>query len=306
MFLLIFNQLLKMIFIMLIAVICFKIKLITQEGNRNLSNLLLMVINPCVILTVYQTDYEPRLVKGLLISFAAAFAAHFIGIMIARLFIPSKNNENYAIERFASVYSNCGFIGIPLINSVLGAEGVFYLTAYMTVFNLLAWTHGLTLLSKRFELKKIKEGLLSPMIISSFIAMILFFAQIRIPSVILDSMDYIADMNTPVAMLVAGFSLAQTDIRKILTNLRIYWISFIKLLAVPMVVLLFLWIFHVDYTIAYMTLIAAACPTSATTTMLCIRYHHNYQYASELFSFTTILSLITIPIVTAAASFLFA
>ena len=304
MFLLIFNQLLKMLFIMLTAVICFKIKLVTQEGNRCLSNLLLMVINPCVILTVYQTDYDARLVKGLLISFAAAFAAHLIGIVIARVLIVQKNNENYAIERFASVYSNCGFIGIPLINSVLGSEGVFYLTAYLTVFNVLAWTHGLTLLSKKFELKKIKEGLLSPMVICSLAARALFFARIRIPGVLLDSMEYIADMNTPVAMLVAGFSLAQTDMKKIITNLRIYWVSAVKLLIVPLTVLLFLWFSRVDYTVAYMILIAAACPTSATTTMLCIRYHHNYKYASEIFSFTTVLSIITIPIVALAASFL--
>ncbi|MDO4306245.1 MAG: AEC family transporter [Eubacteriales bacterium] len=304
MFVLIFNQLLKMLFIMLLAVICFKIGLINQEGNRNLSNLLLMVINPCVILTVYQTDYDPRLARGLLISFAAAFAAHIIAIAVARLMIPSKNNENYAIDRFAAVYSNCGFIGIPLINSVLGSEGVFYLTAYMTVFNLLAWTHGLTLLSRKFELKRLKEGLLSPMVVASLIAVVLFFVQLRIPGVILDSMEYVADMNTPVAMLVAGFSLAQTDIRKIMTNLRIYWVSIVKLLLVPLAVLVFLWVLKLDYTVAYTTLIAAACPTSATTTMLCIRFNHNYKYASEIFSFTTVLSIITIPLVTLAASFL--
>lgn len=289
---------------MLIAVLCFRIRLITQEGSRNLSNLLLMVINPCVILSVYQTDYDARLVKGLLISFGTAIAAHLIAIVISQILIPKKNNENYAIERFASIYSNCGFIGIPLINSVLGSEGVFYLTAYITVFNFLAWTHGLTLLSKNFDFKKLKEGLLSPMVIFSLIAMILFFAQIRIPNVLLDSINYIADMNTPAAMLVAGFSLAQTDIKKIITNLRLFWVSFAKLLVVPLAVLLFLWIFHLDYTVAYMTLIAAACPTSATTTMLCIRYKHDYKYASKIFSFTTILSIITIPLVALAASFL--
>lgn len=304
MFVLIFNQLLKMLFIMLLAVLCFRIGLVNQEGNRNLSNLLLMVVNPCVILTVYQTDYEPRLAKGLLLSFAAALAAHIIGIVVARLLIPKKGNENYAIDRFAAVYSNCGFIGIPLINSVLGSEGVFYLTAYMTVFNLLAWTHGLTLLSKKFDLKRFREGLLSPMVVASLTAVILFFTQLRIPGVLLDSMNYVADMNTPMAMLVAGFSLAQTDLKKTFSNLRIYWVSIVKLLIVPLVVLLFLWRFPLDYTVAYTILIAAACPTSTTTTMLCIRFHHNYRYASEIFSFTTVLSILSIPLITLAAAFL--
>lgn len=303
MFLLIFNQLLKMLFIMLLAVICFKIGLINQEGNRNLSNLLLMVINPCVILTVYQTDYEPRLVKGLLISFAAAVIAHILAIAIARVLIRAKDNRNYAIERFAAVYSNCGFIGIPLINSVLGSEGVFYLTAYMTVFNILAWTHGLTLLTKKFNPKCLKEGILSPIVLATLAAMALFFAQIRIPDVLLDSMTYVADMNTPVAMMIAGFSLAQTDLKKTFTHVRLYWVSFVKLLAVPFAVLIFLGFFHLDYTVAYTTLIAAACPVSATTTMMCIRLNDNYTYASEIFSFTTVLSIVTIPLVAFAASF---
>ncbi|MGN8631199.1 AEC family transporter [Blautia sp. HCP3S3_G3] len=303
MFLLIFNQLLKMLFIMLLAVICFKIGLINQEGNRNLSNLLLMVINPCVILTVYQTDYEPRLVKGLLISFAAAVIAHILAIAIARVLIRAKDNRNYAIERFAAVYSNCGFIGIPLINSVLGSEGVFYLTAYMTVFNILAWTHGLTLLTKKFDPKCLKEGILSPIVLATLAAMALFFAQIRIPDVLLDSMTYVADMNTPVAMMIAGFSLAQTDLKKTFTHVRLYWVSFVKLLAVPFAVLIFLGFFHLDYTVAYTTLIAAACPVSATTTMMCIRLNDNYTYASEIFSFTTVLSIVTIPLVAFAASF---
>ena len=303
MFLLIFNQLLKMLFIMLLAVICFKIGLINQEGNRNLSNLLLMVINPCVILTVYQTDYEPRLVKGLLISFAAAVIAHILAIAIARVLIRAKDNRNYAIERFAAVYSNCGFIGIPLINSVLGSEGVFYLTAYMTVFNILAWTHGLTLLTKKFDPKCLKEGILSPIVLATLDAMALFFAQIRIPDVLLDSMTYVADMNTPVAMMIAGFSLAQTDLKKTFTHVRLYWVSFVKLLAVPFAVLIFLGFFHLDYTVAYTTLIAAACPVSATTTMMCIRLNDNYTYASEIFSFTTVLSIVTIPLVAFAASF---
>lgn len=156
-----------------------------------------MVVNPCLIITVYQTDYDARLVKGLLLSFVAAFAAHFIGILIARFLISEKNNENFAIDRFGAVYSNCGFIGIPLINSVLGSEGVFYLTAYITVFNHLTWTHGLGLLEGSFHLKRLKEGLRAPMVIATLAAALLFFAQIRLPDVLLDSMTYIADMNTP-------------------------------------------------------------------------------------------------------------
>ena len=92
MFTLIFSQLMKMFFIMLLAFVCYRIKLIGQEGNRAVSNLLLLVVNPCVILTVYQTEYDARLVHGLLLAFAAACATPLLAILAANLFVPPQDN----------------------------------------------------------------------------------------------------------------------------------------------------------------------------------------------------------------------
>lgn len=303
MFILIFNQLMKMFCILMLGFICYKIKLLNQEGNRNLSNLLLMVVNPCLIITTYQTNYDAKLVYGLLIAFAAAFTAHLIAIFIARICIGRKKNADYVLERFGTVYSNCGFMGIPLINSVLGSEGVFYLTAYMTVFNVLSWTHGLILLEGKFTPARLKEGMTSPLVLGTAVGMLLFFVQFRLPEILLDSMGYIANMNTPLAMIIAGLSVAQADLKKIFTNLRIYWTCFLKLIAVPLAVLAFLVIFKVNYNIAYTILIASACPTATTLTMMAIRFNKNYKYASEIFAISTILSIITIPLVAFAAGF---
>lgn len=303
MFLLILNQLLKMLFIMILAFICYRIKLINQEGNKNFSDLLLMVVNPCVILSVYQMDYDPEMVRSLLVAFAAAIIAHVIGILIAHFIIPEQNNPDYAVERFSAVYSNCGFIGIPLINSVLGSQGVFFLTAYMTVFNILCWTHGLSLLNGKFTAKRLKEGLLSPLLILTVVSLIMYLVQIRIPDTLLDAIEYVADMNTPLAMMIAGFSVAQSDFKKIFTNIRVYWVSLIKLIIIPLAVLLFLVLAGTDQEIAYTTLIAAACPTGATVSMMAIRYDKNYKYASEIFSVTTILCIITIPLIVLIAQF---
>lgn len=303
MFILIFNQLLKMLCILVLGFICYRIKLLNQEGNRNLSNLLLMVVNPCLIITTYQTDYNAALVRGLLIAFAAAFTAHLIAIFIARICVGEKGNADYALERFGAVYSNCGFMGIPLIYSVLGSEGVFYLTAYMTIFNILTWTHGLILLDGKFTPMRFKEGVTSPLVIGTAVGILLFFLQIKLPEVLLDSMEYIADINTPLAMIIAGLSVAQADLKKILTNLRTYWICTLKLLVVPLAVLFFLVLFNVEYKVAYTVLIASACPTATTLTMMAIRFNKNYKYASEIFAISTVLSIVTIPLVTFVAGF---
>ncbi len=303
MFILIFNQLIKMLFILILAFICYRIKLLNQEGNRNLSNLLLMIVNPCLIITTYQTDYDAKLVRGLLLAFVAALAAHLIGILIARISIRQNGNADYAIDRFSSVYANCGFMGIPLIYSVLGSEGVFYLTAYLTVFNILSWTHGLALLEGQFSLARLKEGLTSPMVIGTAVGVLLFFLQIRLPEVLLDSMNYVSNMNTPLAMIIAGLSVAQADFKKIFSNFQIYWVSILKLILFPLAVLLFLVGFKIEYTVAYTILIASACPTATTLTMMAIRFQKNYKYASEIFAFSTVLSLVTIPFVTFIAGF---
>lgn len=303
MFTLILNQLMKMLFIMILAFICYRLHIINQEGNKNLSSLLLMVVNPCLIITVFQTDYDPALVRGLLAAFAAAVLAHVAGFLIAHFLIPEKGNPEFALERFGAAYSNCGFIGIPLINSVLGSKGVFFLTAYMTVFNILSWTHGLMLLTGKLSSKRLKEGLLAPIVVCTIIGAILFFLQIRIPSPVIDSMDYIADMNTPLAMMIAGFSVAQADLKKIFSHFRICRVCLLKLIVMPLAVLAFLAILPIDRDVAYTTLVAAACPTATTLTMMSIRFGRNYTYASEIFSLSTVLSVVTIPAVTYVAGF---
>lgn len=295
MFILIFEQLLKMFFIMLLAFVCYKIKLVDQNGNKTVSNLLLLVVNPILIITVYQTEYDPELVRGLLFAFAAAAATHILGIVISTLLIRAKDGTDYCIERFNAMYSNCGFIGIPLIGSVLGDTGVFYLSAYMVMFNLFSWTHGVTLMEKKFSLKSLKDGLISPMFIATIVAVLLFFLRLEIPSVLLDSMNYIADMNTPLAMMVAGFSVAQADIGKMCRNLRLYYTSAIKLILFPLCTLPLLMLFHLPTVVSMTILIAAACPSATTGTMMAIRYKQNYTYSSEIFSMTTVLSVVTMP-----------
>ena len=304
MFLLIVSQLFKMLVILLVGIFCCRIGLVNPEGSRCISNLLLNIVNPCLIITVYQTDYDEALVAGLLVSFAAAVASHIIAILISTLLIRRNSSSDFPLERYAAVYSNCGFIGIPLIGSVLGNEGVFYLTAYMTVFNLLTWTHGLSLMKGNFRLRNLRDGILSPMVLSTVLAMLLFFVQFKIPGSLLDSMNYIADMNTPLAMMIAGFSVAHSNLKKICTDLRIYRVAVLKLLVIPLAVLVFLSLLPLDSTVAYTTLIASACPTATTITMMSILYNKNHTYASELFSFTTVLSILTIPVIMFAASFL--
>lgn len=301
MFLIIINQILKMLLLLLLGCICYKTKLVDQSGNKALANLLLMVVNPILAVMALQTDYSPELVRRLLLAFVLAIAVHAGAILMSTILVRKTGNQDYAIERCSAIYSNCGFMGIPLVQSILGSEGVLYLTAFMTVFNICTWTHGVTQMTGKVSLQNLKKGLLSPMIIASIIGLILFFAQIRLPGVIADTLNYVKGMNTPLAMMIAGISVAQTDPGKMFLNKRLYFISFIKLMLMPSLVLLFLALIHVNSTVACTVLIASACPVAATCTAFSLRFRKNYKYCSELYAFTTLCSLVTIPIFVYAA-----
>lgn len=293
-----FNQIIIMFFIIIAGAVCYKVKLIDKDTNKKLADLVLMVVNPFVILISYQREFETKLVNGLLISLVLALITHLFGIIVASISLrKKKHEENIAIERFAVVYSNCGFIGIPLVNGIFGSEGVFYLTAYMTIFNLVVWTHGVITISGKSDIKSITKAILSPSVIATVSGFVLFIFRVLLPNPIYEAINYIGGMNTPMAMMVAGATIAQTDIKKLIMKARIYYIAFLKLMLVPIAVLCIFSFFDIPRIVLLTVILASACPTAATINLFALRFGKDYKYASEMFAVTTILCSFTIPLV---------
>ena len=298
------NQISIMFLIILIGVICYKLKLIDKEANKTFSNILLMLVNPLLIFVSYQRDFSSELLNGLLISFVLALVTHIFGIVVAHFLLKGNKDQDIPIERFSVIYSNCGFIGIPLINGMFGSEGVFYITAYITIFNILIWTHGIIMMIGRQDRRTMTRTLISPTMIAVLLGFIFFIAQIRIPNNLFQSFNYVASMNTPFAMIIAGVTIGQSNIRKLFGKTRIYLVSFIKLLLIPAVLLLLYSRFQVKEAVLTTAILAAACPTAATGTLFAIRYDKNALYASEIFAVTTIFSLVTIPLIMLLAEYI--
>ena len=124
-----------------------KLRILDQEANNRITNLLVKVVSPIMIFVSYQRDYDAQLLKNLGFAVLLAAAAFLLSVALGYLLLPGKDSDHGALERFAAVYPNLGFMGIPLVNAVLGSEGVFYATASMTVFDLFCWTHGVLLMS---------------------------------------------------------------------------------------------------------------------------------------------------------------
>lgn len=289
------EKILEMFVILLMGVVIRKCGMIDEASNKRFSGILLNLVSPCVILMSYQIDFDAMLLERLLWTAGLSAISFVLSIFLADLCVRKNGNPDFGVERMAVIYSNCGFMGLPLIEGLLGSEGVFFMTAYITVFNLFVWSHGVMMMSGRASsFAKTMKSLIQPSMVAIFFSLILFVAGIRLPAVVANPLSMIGKMNTPLAMLIAGANLADSDLLASLKRPRIYWLSALKLLIVPAITLVELMLLHPDRTVALTVLIAAACPAGTMGTLFAIQYHKNGHYASELFAITTVLSLLTV------------
>lgn len=299
--LILLRQIITMFIIIVIGVIVCKAKLITERGNKDLSNLLLFMVNPILIVLSYQQEFDPEKLKKLVLLLVVSFLSFVVLIPLVYLLIGKKNDE-YAIERFSAIYSNCGFFGIPLVNSIYGQEGVFYLTAYITAFNLLVWTHGIILIKGKSEKVSIREKLkdiVNPTVIACIMGVTLYVCKITIPESLYNGLDYVGKMNTPLAMLIAGAALARSNLKEVLGNKRLYYVAFIRLVLSPLIIMGILYFVPLHDMLKIIIIICSACPVAATGTAFALRFDKNADYASGLYVVTTLLAAITLPVLMA-------
>lgn len=289
-----------------VGFLLYKLKFLDDDSTRRLSDIVITIINPIIIFNAYQTDFRPELAKGLLFAMILAFFCQTVLVISAKLVV-RKNRENFQVERFAAGYSNCAFMGIPLVDAAFGAEGVFYLTAFITAFNVFMWTHGVILMSgEKLSPKPLLKILVSPAMISIVLGLVFFLTGLRMPEIIRQPLDYLGAMNTPLAMLVSGATIAKAGLLSGIKNPRIYFLQAFKLLIIPILlgaVIVPTELLGVSPLVVNTVLIAAAAPTASSTIMFSYKFGKNEKYASNHFAISTILSMATIPAVMAFVKF---
>ncbi len=279
---------------MVTGAVSYKGKILSSENGKAVSNFILTFVSPALILDACQISYSRELFTNLVWAFGLSIVTYIVSILFSQILF-RKNKRDYNIERFSTVYTNCGFIGIPLVQALYGAEGVLYMTSYIAVFNILLWTHGVICMSEKMDKKQLISIAKSPTIYAIIIGITSFCLQIQYPEVIAKTLEYIASLNTPLAMIVAGISVMQSDIIGALKNKRVYMYSFLKMLLIPFITMLILKLFPVSEALKVIITIAASCPVGASVIMFAIRYHKNEEYGAELFAVTTVFSFATMP-----------
>lgn len=274
-----------------------KSRLIDENGSKQMTNILLTIVTPCVLIKSYQRDFLPEHALNLLWAAGFAVLIHVVMIILATLIYRPDDSKRYRINIFSAVYSNCGFMAIPLLSAVLGDDGVFYGASYLAIFNICYWTHGVCLYSGGIKALSLKKAFLNPGVIGTLLSLAMFFLQIRLPNIVLSPVEYLAGLNTPLAMIVLGAYLADINLLKTLKKPAIYTVSLLRLVVFPIIAIILARLMHLNEAVATAVLIAAACPTATVTTLFAAKFGLDAGYASEIVSFTTVLSIATIPLV---------
>lgn len=283
--------------LILIGYILGKMKLVDERGTKQITNILLCLVTPAVVIKAYQREFEMRLLKNLLVAFFLATLIHLLGIVLVHFVFKKEPTNHYRINRFASLYSNCGFMAIPLLSATLGEDGVFFGSAYLIVFTILYWIHGVYVFTEDKSQISLKKAVVNPGVVGAAISLLLFFFNIRLTGIFKETLDYVAGINTPLAMIVLGTFLTRIDLKKTFSNFEIYKTTFMRLVLMPLIFVLITKILHTEPGVTKAVLISASCPVATNTTLFASKYNCDPPYAAEVVSFSTILSIVTIPLI---------
>lgn len=276
-----------------------------QKDAKRLIDLLFNIILPIAIVHTFMTmEYSAEHVKGILIAFVCAFATHIFGMLISLLTFRKRSLKERGIYHYATILSNAAFLALPLAKSVIGSEGIFYCSVYVAVFNMVAFTIGIYEMSGHEAKLDLKKIVLNPGTISVLIGLPLFFLHLDIPYVIEYPMELVGSCNSPLAMIVFGTFLANSSFKNMFAKKEIYFVSFLRLLVIPLCMIGLFYICGVRGSLLVAMAISASAPTATNTAMYAAKYDNDTALGSELAAQSSVLSIATMPVVVALATVL--
>ena len=287
------------LFIAMIAgYIAKKGKLLNGESTKSLSSLLVYITNPCLIICSLQREYDTKLLITAASVFVLSVAVHsLLAIFSHFIFKIVKNKSERSVYTYGLTYSNCGYMGFPLMMAIFNDDpqlGLFYGVIFTTAFNLFTWTHGVIVMSNQSTIPW-KKLIYNPALISVIISMILFLGRIMLPKTINDGLTLVGDMTFPLSMLIIGSLLADMKLLKILTQKKLYIFSAIDLLLIPTIMLIIAKLFGLPEYLSIVGITMCAAPVAANTAVTAEVYDNDSALAARLVGITTLFCLVTMP-----------
>ena len=296
---LLMEQIIQLFLMIFMGFLIVKAKLLNSEDSKVLSIIVLYLIIPCVIINAFQVDYTSQTVKGLLIALAGSVMTQVILLIVVSIL--GKVLHLNEVEVASIYYSNSGNLIVPIVTFILGKEWVLYGCVFMSVQLVFIWTHCKKIISREssYDWRKI---VLNINMISIAIGIILFLTRIHLPAIINNTLSAVGSMIGPASMIVTGMLFAGMDFKQIFANKRVYFVSFLRLIIVPIIALFLIKCSQLSTfssngnKLMLIVFLAIITPSASTVTQMCQVYGNDSQYASAINVVTTLLAIITMPL----------
>ena len=315
-----FDVFITVLFLLVLAVPGFifaKTKMFPKTASETLSVIVLYGCQPILIITSFQgCSFNPDIAVNMLLVAGIALAAHLIMFAVVKLaFIKWQKDEKVKLVKYLSVFSNCGFMGLPFLQSLftdaaLQAEIVIYCAVILAVFNVLNWTFGVYILTEDKREISLKKVLLNPVIIAVIFSLILFFSMQKpflelaaegtvvytILSKLMSSLHFLSNMVTPLSMFVIGIRLANIDVKQLLTDKWAYIATGVKLIVMSFIVMFLVAYLPISSTIKYTIFFLLSMPSATSGAMMAVQFKKDSDFASVGVVLSTICSVATLPL----------
>lgn len=295
----IFTQVSTLFLLILVGYFIRYKNLIDKEFTSKLSALVLSIFLPAMILSSMQIDYNSNMMSKIIILFFLSFITYLISFIVAySLKFVFKDDNDLGIYQYSVMFSNVGFMGYPVIESIFGDSGIFYAAIFNLPFNLIIMTLGVYLLCNGNSNYNFSfRTFINPIIISILIGFILFIFKIKLPSFANNTLNLLGDVTTPLSMLIIGSMICEVPIKECFINKKVYLVSFIRLLGTPFILYFVFKGFVNDNLLLYIPVILTSMPIATNTAIMANKYKANAPLASQLVFISTLFSILTIPLV---------
>lgn len=291
------EQVLILLILIIFGFVLARVKILNEQGVRCITDVVLLFVTPCVIIQSFIRPFDTETLRGVLLSFLAAGGVHLLFITMATLIYRGRDEARRRVLRFGVIFTNCGYMSLPLQQAILGEDGVLYGASFIAIFNLIVWSYGITEMSGDIKFVSPKKLLLNPGIIGLVAGIILFVFSLTPPAVIRAPIGYLASLNTPLPMIIIGYHLAQSDIRRAFRDKECISAIALRLVVMPLLVLGALYALGMRGSLLTAMVIAACAPTAAITTMFSAKFGKATELSVNMVSLSTVFSVITIPFI---------
>jgi len=293
------SQMLELFLILALGYIAAKKKVVSPHFGSQLSNFILSITLPCMMLasvaTMPEDTNKQEVIAMFIISILFYVVMPFMAYFIARILMVNKEDRH--LYMYMTIWSNVGFMGFPVIASIFGEGAIFYATIFNLIFNVSNFTLGIMLMSKEGKNALDFNKFLSPGMLSSIAAVIMFFTHLKFPELLNDALKTVGDVTTPLAMIVIGISLSGIAVKSVFTEIRLYPYVIIKQILLPLLA----WgilknVISNPYLLGIIVVIIAM-PVATSSVLFANRYENNVALATKGVFITTLASVVTIPII---------